>query len=159
MRWHEYKRLREDASLGSATPEMGAPTDGLKHSPTPASDEVKRTNLQPQVDAKAADTKAGLENDRIGAIDADVERLDSSLPEESDKTPRVNQFMVLWKQLKAQWEKIKTDDVNSTEGDKQNPLGNDMGDQTYLKNMQQYPNMAPITPQQPGAGPGTMGNY
>ena len=159
MRWQDYKRLREDASMGSASPEMGAPTDGLKHSPTPASDEVKRTNLQPQVDAKAADTKAGLENDRIGAIDADMERLDSSLPEENSDTPRVNQFKVLWRNLKAQWEKIKTADVDDMAGDKQNPLGNDAGDPNYLKNMQQYPNMAPITPQQPGEGPGTMGNY
>jgi len=159
MKWKTYQRLREEASLGSATPEMGSPTNGLKHSPAPASDEVKRTNLQPQVDAKPADTKAGLENDRIGAIDADLERLDASLPEENSDTPRVNQFRQLWKQMKDQWDQIKTSDTDEGGNDPNSPLGNDMGNPQYLKTMQQNPNMAPSSDQQLGAGPGTMGNY
>lgn len=159
MRWQEYKRFCEDASLGSATPEMGSPTDGLKHSPTPASSEVQRTNLQPQVDAKATDTKAGLENDRINAIDADMERFDASLPEENSDTPRVNQFRVLWKQMKDQWDRIKISDTDNGGENENSPLGNDMGNPNYIKQMQQNPNMVPASAQhQHGAGPGTMGN-
>lgn len=156
FRWQTYKQLREEASLGSATPEMNQQSSGVNN-PAPASAEVQKTNLQPQVDAKPTDTKAGLENDRIGAINADMERFDASLPDENSDTPRVNQFRTMWKQLKDQWELIKTADSEDPQN-QGTPLNQDMGDPNYMQKMQKFPNMMPGSPVQPGEGPGTMGN-
>lgn len=145
--------------MGAGTPEMqGQPQSGLKHTPTPASAQVQRTNLQPQVDAKPSDTMAGAENDAIGALDAQLRQFDNALPPESEKTPRVNNFRLLWQQLKAQWEQIKTQDMEGQMGGQQ-ALGNDGGDQRQRNAMQTHPNMVPTGPNQPGEGPGTFGNY
>ena len=59
-----FKQWMEDeASLGAASPEMAPPMVN-KNADTTASDEVKRTNLQPQVDSQEIETKSKKEQDR-----------------------------------------------------------------------------------------------
>lgn len=153
-----FKQWMEDeASLGAASPEMAPPMVN-KNANTTASDEVKRTNLQPQVDSQEIETKSKKEQDRILAIDSDIEHMDMGLPDGDDAdTPKINKFKQMWDQLKTQWDQIKMADEIPDDGEEEG-LGNDGGDEEYLKMMQQHPNMVPQTGQtQQQQGPGTFG--
>ena len=122
--------------------------------PTPASAEVKRTNLQPQVDAQEIDTPAKRDDDKVLAIDASVERFDSEIPAGDSDDPKVNKFKELWSKLKEKWESIKVSDFSGV--DDEEALGNNMGDKQQLDQLMQHKNMVPQPPQMP-AGPGTFG--
>ena len=141
--------IESEASLGSMTPEMNPPMIN-RGSSTPASDEVKRTGLQPQVDAQDIETKA-KDQDRMLAIDSGIEHLEKSLPEDDD--PKVNQFRQLWNELKKKWETIKMNDESPSP--EEQGLA-DMDDPDYVNTMQQHPNMAIIGGQGPH-GPGIFG--
>ena len=121
--------------------------------PTPASAEVKRTNLQPQVDAQEIDTPAKRDDDKTLAIDASIQRLDMEIPDGDSKDPKINKFKELWNHLKEKWQELKT--MPPEEGDAE-ALGNNMGDKKYLAQMMQHKNMVPASPEMP-SGPGTFG--
>jgi hypothetical protein len=154
-----FKRWIEDeASLGGMSPEMAPPAVN-NGSNTPASDEVKRTNLQPQVDSQEIETKSKKEQDRILAIDSDIEHMSMSLPDGEDAdTPKVNKFKQMWDQLKAQWDQVKMMDEIPDDGSEDSGLGSEEGDEDYMKQMQRFPNMVPQTGQnQQQNGPGIFG--
>lgn len=134
----KFKTWIEDAGLASNDPVTMFPTN--KGSDTPASDEVKRTGLQPQVDAQNIKTKAKKDQDKIMAIDASIERLDKELPqgESEEDEYRFNKFKWLWKKFREKWEEIKMKDEE----------GEDLtsAPDNY---MQQNPNMSPMPTQVP----------
>ena len=141
--------IEDEGSLGAAAPEMAPPMVN-KGSNTPASDEVKRTGLQPQVDAQS-DMGSG-EDDAILAIDSEIEHMDSNIRNQEGQT--VNQFKMMWDQLKQQWDQIKM----SQEAPQQSPpdgFGN-AEEPEYSQMMRQHPNMTPGTDQGPH-GPGIFG--
>ncbi len=142
--------FESEASLGSMSPEMSPPMVN-RGSDTPASDEVKRTGLQPQVDAQDIDTKT-KNQDRMSAIDSGMEHLEKTLPDDDD--PKVNQFKKLWDQLKKKWEAIKMNDEPPSPEDQ--GLG-DVDDPNYVNMMQQHPNMAITADDQGPHGPGIFG--
>jgi hypothetical protein len=134
--------MEAEAGMGSNLPDMLAsmPNRGTD---TPASDEVRRTGLQPQVDAEEIHTKEKDEQDKILAIDGSIKRFDSEMPDGSDSdTPKVNKFKEIWNNLKEKWDEIKMDD-GSEEDNIGGGLSGNVGDQKYLKTMHQYPNMMP----------------
>lgn len=122
----------ENTSLNAQFPELAS---FVNNQETSASDEVKRTNLQPQVDGGEQVTSP--EEDKILAIDGDIERMTSNLPKENSE--KVNKFKNLWEKMRSDWEKIKRDNPNS----QSDGLGNQTGDENYVKTMQQNPNMVP----------------
>lgn len=125
-------------------------------SDTPASDPVKQTGLQPQVDSQNIKTKTHKEQDKISALDSGIEHLDMQLPDGDDAdTPKLNKFKELWNDLKAAWEDIKMGD--SPMPGESGGLGTETGPQQFLQMMQQNPNMAPAPGSQGPNGPGMMG--
>jgi hypothetical protein len=142
--WIEDQQM----SLGGMSPEMMT----NRGSETPASDEVKRTNMQPQVDAQ--EPKLAKDVDRVSAIDAGIEHLDNNLPKETDEGSKSSEFKKIWSKLKRKWDKIKMDQKDPSQ--EENGLGMATGDPRYLQSMQQHPNMVPTSGSQM-AGPGTFG--
>lgn len=146
--------IENEAGLGSnaTIPEIQPPGHSPvnKGSDAPASDEVKRTGLQPQVDAKSAN---GDDNqDEILAIDAKIEDMDLEIPDSEGS--KINQFRSLWDEFKAHWDQIKMTD------EPQDPSEQGFGDMEepeYDQTMRQHPNMVPGADQGPN-GPGTFGN-
>ena len=145
----------QEASMGSGSPEMmPQPPMINKGSDTPASDEVKRTGLQPQVDQP--NNKSSKEQDALLAIDSEIEHMDTNLPDEEEGTPKVNNFKKLWDELKQKWEKVKMDSPDEPAQD-EDGLGHAKDDK-FTKKMQQFPNMMPASPEsQSQGGPGVFG--
>jgi hypothetical protein len=138
----------QEMSLGGMSPELMM----NRGSETPASDEVKRTNMQPQVDAE--EPKSAKDADRISAIDAGLEHLDSILPNKSEAGTKTRQFRKIWSDLKKKWDHIKMkNDIPSQED---TGLGNTIGNTRYIQSMQQHPNMVPSNAHQI-SGPGIFG--
>jgi hypothetical protein len=149
MRFRSW--MEQDAGLGAATPEMMT----NRGSDTPASDAVKRTGLQPQVDAQEIETKQKKDQDRLLAIDAAIQRVDKDFPQGKEDSPKINKFRKLWEKLKEKWDEIKVADDEAREpGD--NGLAQTSPHSNFMTAMQQSPNMAPTQPQFP-AGPGSFG--
>lgn len=144
--------VEQEATMG--TPEMMPPQPINKGNETPASDEVKRTGLQPQVDAP--NSKADKEKDSVSAVDSEISHMDNSLPDGSEDTPKINKFKQLWDQLKQSWEMIKTGEEEQ-EPDEEDGLGHAKDDR-FTQTMRQFPNMMPMSPETQGQnGPGTFG--
>jgi hypothetical protein len=141
-----FKNWFEDAGLGGMSPELMSD----RGSSTPGSDEVRRTNLQPQVDAQ--ETPQAKDQDRVLAIDADLEHLEKNLPDKSKEPSKTNEFRKLWDDLKEKWDKIKMN--KAPQG--QEGLGSTGGDPQYLQAMQQSPNMMPASNRNFPHGPGTF---
>ena len=142
--------IEQEASLNGRFPEIG-PLPANKGSETPASDEVKRTTLQPQVDAQEPKS---AESDQVLAIDSEIEHMDSGLPDGDDAdTPKTNQFKTLWKKFRDEWEQIKMSDDVASERD---GLGTAQ-DYEYTNMMRQHPNMVPVGTDQGPHGPGIFG--
>jgi len=138
----------QEMSLGGMSPELMI----NRGSDTPASDEVKRTNMQPQVDAK--EPELVKDADRISAIDAGIEHLDKIIPQKTETGTKTSQFKKIWSDLKRKWDRIKIDQKSPDQEDV--GLGLATGDQNYLQAMQQHPNMIPSNGYQIH-GPGTFG--
>lgn len=146
--------LENEAGLNSGFPEARPNFD--PSDPTVASAEVKRTGLQPQVDSQEIQTKQKSEQDKILAIDSEIEHLDSNLPDGDDAdTPKINEFRRIWKKLKEKWDAIKMSENPTGEGEE--GLGNKKDDR-YTDLMRRYPNMIPTHDQGPN-GPGVMGQF
>ncbi len=160
--WTRFKKLKEfdataggESPLGGNMPDMLATIGPNRGSDTPASAEVKRTGLQPQVDAQEIETKQKKEQDRLQAIDTGIQRLDQEIPDGDDEdTPKTNRFRKLWEKLKADWDELKVSD-NDDDQEDQSGLG-DHQQKDYEDTMRKYPNMVPAQDQFP-AGPGTFG--
>src|SRR6185369_9630425 len=137
-----FKQWIEDASLNAQFPEITGAANN-----TPASDEVKRTNLQPQVDSQEIDTKGKRESDKILAIDGKIEQMDAEIPDGDDESEKIHQFHKIWSKFKAKWDAIKMSDGLPKDDQKEsNPdegLGSTVGDDKYRATMQRNPNMVP----------------
>ena len=145
--------VENEGSMGSGTPEMGPPPLNNGDGAT-ASDEVKRSNLQPQVDAQEIDTKSKREQDAILAIDSGIEHMDMSLPAGDDsKTPKINKFKAMWDELRTQWDTIKMSDEGSDDID---GLGHSDNPE-FKDQMRQHPNMSLSPGTQGPHGPGIFG--
>jgi hypothetical protein len=147
--------IESEASLNSIMPEA-IPTIN-RGSDTPASDEVKRTGLQPQVGAEEIETHEKDEQDKILAIDGALKRLEKEIPNgKDDDFPKVNKFKKLWNNLREKWEIIKSSNEDADDTDEGGGLANTIGNEKYVKTMQQFPNMVPIR-NQSHSGPGIFG--
>lgn len=138
-----------DSPLG-----VNAPFANNRGSDSPASDEVKRTGLQPQVDSQEIETKQKNDQDKILAIDGQMKRFEVEIPTGEGK---VKKFKSLWDKFKEKWDEIKMKDETPDEGGLDNGLANTTGDSDYVNNMQQHPNMVPTNQNQLAAGPGNYG--
>lgn len=136
----------QEVSLGGMSPEVMVG----RGSDTPASDEVKRTNLQPQVDAQEPESS---NSDQIAAIDSGLAHLEKEMPQNSEDD-KVNEFKKLWDNMKRKWDAVKT---KKSPPQEEEGLGVATGDPRYLQAMQNAPNMVPARDNQPH-GPGIMGN-
>lgn len=87
---------------------MGSLANFGQGTEAPASDEVKRTGLQPQVDAQDIRTKSKAEQDKISAVDGQLERIDDILASvNEEESPKLMKFKKMWKELLQNWEQIK----------------------------------------------------
>ena len=143
-RWLEA----QEVSLGGEPPQIMAD----RGSETVGSDEVKRTNLQPQVDAE--EQPAVQNSDQISAIDAEIEQLDSALPQDDKPNDKISDFRKLWNQLKKKWDYLKT---KKEPPSRESGLGTTMGDSAYRKMMHNHPNMIPFSKNNVPHGPGIFG--
>lgn len=145
--------METEAGLGTL------PFSVNRGSNTPASDEVKRTGLQPQVDASEIHTKEKDESEAVLAIDDKMKRFETDLPDGKDaESPKVNKFKELWEKLKEKWEKIKSDQDEPKPPRSEDGLGSNGGDPNYVQTMQQHPNMMLSGgPNQVPTGPGIFG--
>lgn len=145
-----FKKWLENEFSGVSFPNRG--------SDTPASDEVKRTGLQPQVDAQEIETKQKKSQDKILAIDSQMKHFEVDIPsgdEESD--PKVAKFKSLWDKFKKKWDEIKMKDDNKEDESGQDGLGGTLGNSNFVNSMQQNPNLTPNNVSQLGVGPGNFG--
>ncbi len=99
--WYE----EQEASLNGGFPEAGI----ANQTDTPASNMVKLTGLQPQVDSpQDIDPKAMADQDKVGAIDADLERLQLAYKEKSaNKGSRLATFRNMLDSFIKQWNLAK----------------------------------------------------
>jgi hypothetical protein len=95
--------IKTESGLNSGFPSMQINNRG---SSTPASDEVMRTGLQPQVDSHEIKTKQKDEQDKIQAIDGALKRADSEIPQ-GKESGKLSKFKKLWDLLKSKWEDLK----------------------------------------------------
>lgn len=149
----EFKKwVEQESSLGSAEPEMAPPA--VNNDKAPASAEVTRTGMQPQVGAKTP-TEAATE-DKIASIDDKIEDMDYDLdlPDEDD-SEKINKFKNLWNKFKERWGSIK----NSEETPDPTTQGfGDMNAKEYEDMMRSNPNMTRAAQYDQGPhGPGTFG--
>lgn len=132
-------------------PNMSNPIDNGE---TPASGEVKRTGLQPQVDAQNINTKSKAESDKIGAIDAQIERISDIASDLSDENgPKLVSFKKMWDQFLDAWDVIKMSDNGVT--DNGSGLGSHTPDENLLNTMKQN---QPLPHDNTLHGPGIFGN-
>lgn len=107
---------------------------------TPASAEVIKTGLQPQVDSKEIKTRQKEENDKMMAIDSHMQRIATILPSinsmdhESEKLEKIGNFV---KEMLRSWEKLKTDAPNDSVGD--DPWGFNPGKADWMRQNQPLP--------------------
>lgn len=127
--------VEADSGLGTI------PFSVNKGSATPASDEVKRTGLQPQVDSQEIETREKDETDKILALDSKIKDFENEIPTgNSTNNPKVNKFKNLWEKLKEKWDQIKSEEDEDSPHNPADGLGSNPGDQKIVKTMQQNPN-------------------
>ena len=128
---------------------LGNPIDNGE---TPASGEVQRTGLQPQVDAQEINTKSKAEQDKIGAIDAQIERISDIVSYVDDEHNKLGKFKQMWDQLLDAWEVIKFSDIGAS--DEGSGLGSHSPNEKLLDTMRSN---QPLPHDNVPAGPGTFG--
>ena len=132
-------------------PNLANPMD---NGDAPASGEVQRTGLQPQVDAQDIKTKSKAESDKIGALDAQMERITDIISNVDDEQgPKLVQFKQMWNQLMDAWETIKFGDDGAA--DDGSGLGTHTPNDNLINNMKQN---QPLPQDNVPNGPGTFGN-
>ena len=144
--------LENENGLNSILPEI-LNTNNV--SDNPASAEVKRTGLQPQVNSNEIQTAQKEEQEKIQAIDSAIERADSEMPKDLEGNKKLSEFKEMWKTMKRNWINLKINNNNDL-GMKNihtNGLASSMGDEKMLKYMQANPNIVPNGPNQSPTGP------
>lgn len=132
--------------------EAGNLADFGHGTPTPASTEVKRTGLQPQVDAQDIKTKSKAEQDKISALDGHLERVTDMLSAVNEKDhPKLSEFKNMWDELLNHWEQIKFNDADGEDSG----LGSHEPSERELEMRRQN---QPLPFDAGPAGPGTFGN-
>jgi hypothetical protein len=145
--------LESEASLNAGMPEAFPVNRG---SNTPASDEVKRTGLQPQVDSQEIHTKEKDEQDKLQAIDGAIKRCDSEIPNgDLENHPKVNKFRKIWNKLKEKWDELRSQVEEAPESG--TTLATTVGNTDYVKMMQQHPNATVTGDSNYPHGPGIFG--
>jgi len=117
----------------------------------PASSEVIKTGLQPQVDAKEIKTKQKDEHDVLLAVDGHVQRIKSATEDigkdKGEKAMKVKDFC---RKFVDGWEKLKSG--GEEEQDVQGFGGPNPQQMQFMKQNQPLPEMPRAS------GPGTFGN-
>lgn len=108
---------------------------------SPASAEVIKTGLQPQVDAKEIHTKQKDEHDKLMAIDGHMQRIQQAA-DTLNQTPKQQKLKAFCKKISSEWEKVKSgdeeqEDAGGLGGFRPSPKQID-----YMKNNQPLPNTA-----------------
>jgi hypothetical protein len=144
--------IETEIGLNGSFPEVLPPINrGIS---TPASAEVVRTGLQPQVGAEEIRTDAKDEQDKIQAVDAEIQRLDSRISQ-GESGDKINKFRDLWNELKDKWEQIK---VEENPDPNQIPASGfeTQGHQEYIQAMRKSPNAVLTGPNQSPIGPNSQ---
>ena len=146
MRFRSW--LENETGLNAVFPEVLPPIN--RGSDTPASAEVKRTGLQPQVNSNEIHTAQKEEQDKIQAIDGAIERADSEFPGDLEDNEKLSEFKRMWKAMKQHWANLKmqTNSAADMQEVPTNGLASSMGDEQLLQNMQVNPNIVPNAPDQ-----------
>jgi hypothetical protein len=141
MRFRSW--LENETGLNAVFPEVLPPIN--RGSDTPASAEVKRTGLQPQVNSNEIHTAQKEEQDKIQAIDGAIERADSEFPGDLEDNEKLSEFKRMWKAMKQHWANLKmqTNSAADMQEVPTNGLASSMGDEQLLQNMQGNPNIVP----------------
>lgn len=142
------KWIEMENSLNAGFPEMFPPNRGTS---TPASDTVRRTGLQPQVDSHEIRTTAKNEQDKIQAIDSILQRIDQEIPDSDSE--KVTKFKKMWNNMKAKWEKLKLNQDLLGKEIETTGLGSNKGDERLISYMQNNPNALLTGPNQVPTGP------
>lgn len=147
--------IEDENGLNSGFPELSAPVMPINRVPeNPASAEVKRTGLQPQVDSKEIQTDAKEEQDKIVAIDTAISKIDSDISGQ-DKSQKISKFKEIWNNMKKKWDNIKIENPDNIEKRVSiGGLGGSTGDENYIDLMQSHPNLLPGTTNQMPTGAG-----
>jgi hypothetical protein len=135
--------LESENSLNGGIPEAFPPNRG---SSTPASDAVRRTGLQPQVDSHEIHTTAKDEQDKVLAIDAILQQVSQDIPQSASK--KISKFKKMWDKMKSKWEELKMNNDSSPQEIETNGLGSSTGDPKLLQYMQNNPNAIVTGPNQ-----------
>lgn len=135
-------------SLNAGFPEMFPPNRGTS---TPASDAVRRTGLQPQVDSHEIRTTAKNEQDKIQAIDSILQRIDQEIPDSDSE--KVTKFKKMWNNMKEKWEKLKLNQDLLGKEIETTGLGSNKGDERLISYMQNNPNALLTGPNQVPTSP------
>jgi hypothetical protein len=128
--------ILKENSLNANFPEVLSQVN--KADSVPASAEVVRTGLQPQVQSNEIPTAAKDEQDQIQAIDAAIQNVESKINNNGGE--KINDFKKIWKKLKEKWEHIKLNKKDDLERVDINGLGGTSGDEELSRFMQQNPN-------------------
>lgn len=146
----------EDQQNQSDQPNPDENQAGMGQADTSASDEVKRTNLQPQIGTdKIAKNSADI--DSLMAIDSKIQHFDSDIKDVlRDDSESAHQLKGLWSDLRSRWKEFKQKKENSVDNGDYG-LGSEGGDSGYRKQMYDHPNATPPQDEVP-PGPGTLGN-
>ncbi len=132
--------IEMEAGLNSGFPELAV----NRGTNTPASDAVRRTGLQPQVDSEEIHTDQKDEQDKIQAIDGAIQRADSEMPQgKQEGNAKLTKFKDMWEKLKATWEDLKIEKDSNPGEVESNGLGSTKGDEQMIQMMQQNPNAGP----------------
>lgn len=116
---------------------------------TPASGEVQRTGLQPQVDSHEIHTDEKDEQDKILAIDGAIKRADSEMPQgKQDGSQKLTRFKNAWEKFKAKWEDLKLSEDEPDDEVETDGLASMKGDENMVQMMQQNPNALATGPNQ-----------
>jgi hypothetical protein len=98
--------------------------DGRSADMMPASAEVIKTGLQPQVDSKEISTRQKEEHDKLMALDGHFQRIETIIPNlKTPDSPKLKQIESFCKAVLAKWEEIKRADDQG--GDIQHSSAND----------------------------------
>jgi hypothetical protein len=126
---------------------------GEGQTPTPASDEVIKTGLQPQVGTeKIAQDAEDL--DQLQALDSHIQRFTLSIrPELRDDSEAGKLVNSLVDDLNTKWKQFKDKKKDESPDNKDKGLGS-ADDSDFRKEMESQPNAVPPQPQDVAQGPG-----
>lgn len=128
--------ILKENSLNAGFPEVLAQVN--KADSVPASAEVVRTGLQPQVHSEEIPTAEKEEQEKIQAIDSTLQELDKEI--ENSSNEQINKFKKIWDELKEKWQLIKSSKPDVFQKINISGLGGSTGDQKLVQYMQQNPN-------------------